>query len=205
MLLLSLRMKGAFVRTLGLRAGMVAVLFAAYGGGSGGSTGESADGGTVIASGACSSLTCLGSVGSLIAGCGASGTCVGQTQWTDAGTTMTVSECHANGVKALRTGTQPGADGTVPFEMTAKKGDSVCYAISGWTGPGSAAMGSFTYKDASGATLLTETIDQSGNATMTCPGGLPTLIDATCDSPVSGLAGLAPGMDGACTQGTCSF
>jgi hypothetical protein len=205
MLLFSLRMKGALVRALGLRVGTVALLFAACGGGSGGATGKGADGSIVIASGVCSSLTCLGSVGSLIASCGASGSCVGQTQWTDAGTTIIVSECHANGVKALRTGTQPGADGTVPFEMTVKKGDSVCYAVSGWMGPGSAAMGSFTYKDASGATLLTETIDQSGNATVTCSGGTPTLIDAACDSPVSGLTGLAPGMDGTCTQGTCSF
>ena len=142
--------------------GMVLLLFTACGGGSGGDTGKGADGSIVIAPGACSSLTCLGSVGSLIASCGASGSCVGQTQWTDAGTTTIVSECHANGVKTLRTGTQPGADGTVPFEMTVKKGDSVCYFLSGWVGSASAAMGSFTYKDASGTTILTETIDQSG-------------------------------------------
>jgi hypothetical protein len=66
-------------------------------------------------------------------------------------------------------------------------------------------VGSFTYKDASGSIILTEQVDESGNATVTCPGGTPTLIDSACDAPVSGLAGLAPGMDGTCTQGTCTF
>jgi hypothetical protein len=206
MLLFTLRLKGAFVRALELRAaGMVALLFAACGGGSGGDTGKSVDGSIESASDACSSLSCLATVGSLVASCAASGSCVAQVQWTDAGTTMLVSECHANAVKTLRTGTQPGADGTVPFEMTVTKGGSVCYALSGSVGSASAAMGSFTYRNASGSTILTETIDQSGNATVTCPGGTPTLIDAACDSPVSGLTGLAPGMDGTCTQGTCSF
>lgn len=200
-------MKGAFVGALGLGVGMALLLFVACGGGTGAGTGTGGDGSTVIPPGACSSLTCLDSVGSLLASCRASGSCEAQFEWPDSGPTMTmiVRECHSNGIKAFRTGDQPAADGSIHVEMTVKNGDSVCYSLSGSVSGSSAAVGSFTYKDASGAIILTETVEESGNATVTCPGGTPTLIDSACDAPVSGLAGLAPGMDGTCTQGTCSF
>lgn len=205
----------AFVRTFAIGVVIGLLLTEACGGGGKGDDirtdasseiGVSADVGsnastdTVVLTGACANLTCLGTASSLIASCAPSGDCTEQA--TVGGTSATYHLCFSNGVKVSRGSAPTAATGTLSQSMTVKKGDSVCYSFS-LSADATGTNGTIIYANGSGATLVTEALNGS-TTTITCPGGVPTVFDDSCGAALSGLTGITPGT-GACTLGTCTF
>ena len=194
------------MRALAICLGMGLLLPASCGGGNG--LGFGGDGGTTISTGGCANQACLNTIANLMADCLPSGTCVEQI--TQSGTTGEAGNvCFSNGIKmSITMGAPSGASGPVNMSITAKKGTSVCYS---WSlamamASGSSASESMTVKNASGATVATLAVDTNGNETITCPGGTPTPIDATCASASTSISTIsAAGNSNNCTQGTCAF
>lgn len=211
-------MKGAYMRKLVLRLGISAVLLAACGGSSRTTPGPGLDGsstepGPDASTGTCASLACLKQVGDLMLGCAGGGTCILQQDLT--ATPTSSSQCYDNGVKILAT--MQTTSGSTSYQMTytykVKKNDVLCYTrtfVSGssFTDGGLASGIDFTLQDAAGKTLVTAHQDDNNVATVTCPGGEPTVFTNSCGYPslaVNGAYATQGNSPPTCTAGTCSF
>lgn len=181
-------------------AGGVAVL--------GGNTGSS----TIPLTGACANLTCMNSMLTLLSNpacqTSATDTC---TQSTTMGTALLMNECYSSGAKMQVSMDMSSA--TAPIVMTVKSGSSVCYSmrmtgdtLTGTTG----GVTTIAFMNASGATVATIVEDSTTTPaveTVTCPGGAPTVIDASCGSGGTSGVGNIPGSNttATCTDGVCTF
>jgi len=85
--------------------------------------------------------------------------------------------CYGNGVKQVN---------AVGGSQQTSKNGVLCYTLA------SSGDLSYTYSDPAGATLGTATIGSDGSETITCPGGAPVTISASCPSPAADC------MDGTC-------
>jgi hypothetical protein len=148
---------------------------------------------------ACANLTCLDPMLKLLASCqvGATDPC---TQQLTMSTSIVVNDCYSNGVKM-----RASADMSMSsMTMTVKSGSSVCYTlvVGGLTGSAT----TIVVKDPSEATVGTIDQDSSGSVeTVTCPGGTPTVVAATCGSAPSTGTGAMPGSGATCSSGVCIF
>ena len=209
-------MKYVHMRELVLRLGMAAVLLAGCDGKSRATSGPGLDGssnwpGADASTDTCANLACLKQAEDLMLGCGAGGTCILQEDSTGAPATST--QCYDNGVKILATVQMaPGAIG-LTYVYKVEKNDALCYtrtlASNLSLSDGGVAGGiDSSLQDAAGTTLVTAHLDNNNIATVTCPGGGPTVFADTCG--YSSLAingayatlGISPPT---CTAGTCSF
>lgn len=160
---------------------------------------------------ACANLACLQKGADLMFNCAASGACVAQKDLTAVPTTS--SQCFDNGVKILAT--QEMTSGSTGYRSTmtyrVKKGDALCYTrtfVSSTSLTDSAHPMDITLQDASGATLVTTSMDANNVATVTCPGGEPTVFADTCGYPslaVNGAYAVQGTSAPTCTDGACSF
>ena len=192
------------MRELVLRLGMAAVLLAACDGTKPGSD---------ASTGTCANLACLKQAGNLMLGCAGGGTCILQQALT--ATPPSTSECYDNGVKILATMQTTSA--STSYQMTdryeVKKNDALCYTrtvVSGnsFTDGGLVYALDFTLQDAAGKTLVTSSVDDKNVATVTCPGGEPTVYTDSCGYPslaVNGAYATLGSSPPTCTAGTCSF
>lgn len=156
-------------------------------------SGTAADGGGG-ASGC--NLSCLNTLVRTLEGCQPTGTCTQQL----VGTT-TVNACYSNGVK-LRLTMDSVATNTMSMTMSVKKG-GVCYSmVMNETDAGDMSV---VFKNATGATLATIGTNANGEETITCPGGLPSVIDASCSGQASSAGTLSSPPSNDCTSGTCSY
>ena len=161
-------------------------------GGSGGSgnignTGGNGSVGGSSSSGTCNMPSCVSNLNST---CVPSGTCVEQTDQTTGATNV----CYSNGIKEIAT-----IDATTfAIDMTIKNGSAVCYSLAI-----SLVAGSGTINDSAGNTVATISTDASGNGVITCTGGQPVTLDASCSSS-SPLASPTATTSSSCTQGTCT-
>ena len=210
------------MREMALRMGMAAVLLAACDDSSkqtpGPGPGPELDGSSTLpgadaSASTCAKLACLKQATDLMLGCAGSATCILQQDLTTAPTTG--SQCYDNGVKILATGqTTPGSTSyLMTYTYQVKKNDALCFTrtiVSGstLTDAGLVYAMDTTLQDGAGVTLETAHLDGNNVATVTCPGGEPTVFADAC-----GYSSLA--VDGAyatlgsspptCTAGTCSF
>jgi len=162
-------------------AGGVAVL--------GGNTGT----GTIPLTGACASLTCLNPLVALLSNSAcevsATDTCTEQTDLS----TYAQSACFSNGVKMQ-------SDITT-MTVTVKSGSSICYSMV-MGGAATASSMTIVVKNGSGATVATI----ATNDTVTCPGGTPTVVDATCGSDTGAVSSASAIPDtSSCNTGACTF
>jgi hypothetical protein len=165
----------------------------------GGSSGGGTGGSSIPLVGACANLTCLNPLADLMATCqtGATDTC---TESMTIGTSIVMNECYSSGVKMQ---VRMGMD-MASMTMTVKRGSSVCYSmvVSGLTGN----VMTIAVKDNSGTTVGTITEDSTtSHETVTCPGGTPTVVDATCGSNPGGISGSSLPGGSNCTDGFCTF
>jgi hypothetical protein len=94
-----------------------------------------------------------------------------------------------------------------------KKNDALCYTRtmasgSSFTDGGMVSGIDFALQDAAGKTLATAHQDDNNVATVTCPGGEPTVFTGTCGYPslaVNGAYATLGTSPPTCTAGTCSF
>jgi hypothetical protein len=211
-------MKGAHMRELVFRLGMAAVLLAACDGSSKTTPGPGHDGSSTIpgpdaSTGACANLACLKQAEDLMFGCAGSATCILQEDLT--ATPTSGSQCYDNGVKILATlQTTPGS---TSYQMTytykVKKNDALCYTrtiVSGslLTDGGLVYGIDTTLQDAAGETLETAHLDENNVATVTCPGGAPTVFTDSCGYSTLAVDGAYATLGSSpptCTVGTCSF
>jgi len=175
------------------------------GGGGGPAGGGGSGGGT--SGGACNYPPCLTNFAAAVEDCEPSGTCVMQSGLPTGGSTsFSTNICYSNGVKQIASTTMDALTGSVAMAITVKKGSSTCYSmdVSGisFADPTTGQV-TMTFKDASGSTVATGTMNLGTNAmTVTCPGGQPVTLDPSCDTS-SYAAGMNP-TSSACTQGTCT-
>ena len=174
---------GGALQTGGQSAGGVTAL--------GGNTGT-----TVPLTGACANLTCLNPLVALLSNSAcevsATDTCTEQTNLS----TYAQSACFSNGVKMQ-------TDITT-MTVTVKSGSSVCYSMVLGSLATSSSM-TIVVKNGSGATVATIATDGTSD-TITCPGGTPTVVDATCGSDSSAVSSGATMPDNSsCTPGVCTF
>jgi len=205
------------MRELVFRLGISAVLLAACGGSSKTTPGPGLDGSNTISgpdasTGACANLACLKQVGDLMLGCAGGGTCILQQDLT--ATPTSSSQCYDNGVKILAT--VQVASGSTSYQTrtyNVKKNDALCYTRTLASGS-SLTDGGLVYgidatlQDAAGKTLATAHLDENNVATVTCPGGDPTVFTASCGYPslaVNGAYATLGTSPPTCTAGTCSF
>jgi hypothetical protein len=165
----------------------------------GGTSGGGAGGSSIPFTGNCAALTCLNPLNDLLATCqtGATDTCTQQTTMTS---TIVVNSCYTNGVKEQ---TSIGTD-LLSATMTVKSGSSVCYsmAISGLSGN----VVTVVVKNGSGTTVATIAQDSTTSIeTVACPGGTPTVVDATCGSGNTSNVGTSMPDTSNCTDGTCAW
>jgi hypothetical protein len=117
------------------------------------------------------------------------------------GMTIVMNECFSNGVKMQ---VSMGMD-MASMTMTVKSGLSVCYSmlVGGLLGN----VMTIVVKNGSGTTVATVVEDTTTSINMvTCPGGTPTVVDATCGSNPGGLGGTSiPGSGANCANGICVF
>jgi hypothetical protein len=174
----------------------------------GGNTGSS----TIPLTGACANLTCMNSMLTLLSNpacqTSATDTC---TQSMTMGTALLMNECYSSGAKMQVSMDMSSA--TAPTVMTVKSGSSVCYSmrmtgdsLTGTTG----GVTTIAFLNASGATVATIVEDSTTTPaveTVTCPGGAPTVIDATCGSGGTSGVGSFPGSNttATCIDGVCTF
>lgn len=152
------------------------VLGTGGGGGNGGSGGGTG-------SGSCNAPSCLNG---LMTSCEPSGTCVSQMDMT----TFASNTCYSNGVKELMAISASG------MTMTVKKDSSTCYSVD------VSATGVLTFKNGAGSPVATGTYDKNaGTTTVTCTGGQPVTLNASCDTADMGGA-MTGGSD--CTDGVCT-
>jgi len=161
------------------------------------SAGGSGGGGTSASSiplvGACANLTCLNPLSDLMAACDTS-TAQTCTQQATMGLSIVENSCYSNGVK-----TQVVMNSDLSSITAIYKNDSsVCYSmvVSGLSGN----VMTVVVRDRSGTIVATIATDGTGADTVTCPGGTPTVVDASCGS-VGATSSTSP----TCTTGTCAF
>ncbi len=165
----------------------------------GGSSGGGSGGSSIPLVGACANLTCLNPLADLMATCqtGATDTC---TQSMTMGTSIVMNDCYSNGVK---TQVRMGMD-MASMTMTVKSGNSVCYSIvaSGLLGN----VMTIVVENSSGTTVATIAENTTTNLEMvTCPGGTPTVVDATCGSAPGGVGNSGMPTGANCPTGICTF
>jgi hypothetical protein len=170
----------------------------------GGTGGGGTGGSSIPLTGNCANLTCLNPLNDLLSACqvGASEACTQQTtispEW------FVENDCYASGVK-MQVSQVSMSPGMSSMTLTVKRGSSVCYSIEV---DGFYASGSLTtavVKNASGTPIATlAEYSTTSVSTVTCPGGAPTAVDATCGS-TSGSIGSGMPTGANCTTGTCTF
>jgi len=165
----------------------------------GGTGGGGTGGSSTILTGNCANLTCMDPMIALLSTCqvGATDTCTQQATMSSA---IVLNECYSNGVKMqISTGLDVSS-----MTATVKNGSSVCYSmlVSGLDGN----VMTIVVKDGSGTTVGTIAQDNTtGLATITCPGGVPTIDDGSCGGSNMTSTGTMPGGGAACTTGICRF
>ena len=165
----------------------------------GGTSGGDTGGSSIPLVGACANLTCLNPLNDLLATCqtGTTDTCKQQVMM---GTMIAVNDCYSNGVKMQAS---MGMD-MASVTMTVKRGGSVCYSmlVGGLLGN----VMTIVVKNGSGTTVATLVEDTTTSINMvTCPGGTPTVVDATCGSNPGGLGGTSMPGSANCIDGICVF
>ena len=206
------------MRELVLGLGMAAVLLAACDGSSRTTPGPALDGssttpGSDASTGACANLACLKQAEDLMFGCAGGGACILQQDLTTTPTSS--SQCYDNGVKILATlQTNLGSTGSqMTYTYKVKKNDALCFTRTFVSGSaitdGGLVYGSDnTLQDAAGKTLVTAHLDANNVATVTCPGGEPTVFTESCgysSLAVNGAYVTLGTSPPTCTAGTCSF
>jgi len=166
--------------------------------GSTSSTGGTSGGGTSASSrplvGACANLTCLNPLNDVMAACDTS-TAQTCTQQTTMGLSMVENSCYSNGVKTQML-VSPDLSA---ITATYKSGSSVCYSMD--IGGISGAVTTVVVKDSSGTTIATIVADSTTGAdSVTCPGGTPTVVDASC-----GTIGATSSTSPTCATSICVF
>jgi hypothetical protein len=154
------------------------------GGLDGGSVDASASGS--IGGDSCNYPSCLAN---LVTTCVPSGTCVEQT----GGAAFATNDCYSNGVKMI---SSTDAN-TLITSITFKNGSTTCYSVDvteSWPT-------TMTFKNVSGGTIATMTVDTTTNAaTVRCAGGQTVALNANCDSAsYGGGSSSSP----SCTPGLC--
>ncbi|MGA7744487.1 MAG: hypothetical protein ABSF35_24495 [Polyangia bacterium] len=176
-------------------AGPIAGTGGAGGGGvAGGGSGAGGIGGSA---GSCNYPSCLASLATT---CVPSGSCVSQTDTT----TFATNTCYSNGVKEIESVNVNTTTGSVTVTLTYEKGNSTCYSVdvAGISAAGSGGPITMTFKNASGSTIGTGTVDSTTNAvTITCTGGQPVILNSSCDT--SSYAA-ASSTTSTCTAGVCT-
>jgi hypothetical protein len=182
-------------------------------GGSGGAGGAAGGGGGV--SPECSKVACLQQVEELLVGCSGDGACVYHSDVP--GVPGTTTQCYDNGVKVLETFDTPRSSTSFTLSGTFKveKDGSLCYTRSSVAvtmdldaGAGAKFTSDSTTRDGSGKTILTAHVDIDGVATVTCPGGSPSLVPASCGFPafvINGGPTVKSTAASVCDNGTCAF
>ena len=185
------------------------LVFVACGGSSSNPNNGPDGGGGGGGSGACANVACLQQVEDLMVGCIAGGSCVVQESTT---APVTVTQCFGNGVKIMGAveQSQGSTDLTSTNTFTLKKSDALCYTRTLATHIPSAGGGittDITTQDPSGATVATVHLDANNVATVTCPGGSPTVLMNSCGFATSTVNGayLTQAPPPTCTGGACSF
>jgi hypothetical protein len=182
-------------------------------GGAGGTGGAAGSGGGVP--GECANIACLQQVEDLLVGCAGDGTCVDHADVP--GIPGTLTKCYENGVKVLETfdTSQNSTSHTLSNTFKVEKDGSLCYTRSSVSvtmdvdaGTGAKFTSDGTMQDASGTTIATIHIDTDGVATVTCPGGQPTVVSASCGFPalvISSPVVVKSTAATVCDNGTCTF
>jgi hypothetical protein len=168
---------------IGLGASIL--LGAACGGGSG-----LGDGGTTC------KQSCLVTLAKLVANCQPSGTCTEQAIGTSA-----ANVCYSNGVKMSATMTTSSAD-TTSMSVSVKKNSTPCYALA--ISQNASQEMTMVFKNASGTVVATLQAGGTADPTVTCPGGVASAIDVTCNAEYT-AADTAFGNGTDCTQGACAY
>jgi hypothetical protein len=198
---------------------VVLLLIVAIGCGSNGTKGTDGGGGGGASGGGggapaiCASFACLQTVQDLMTGCVGGGACVSQNDLVS--TPMTLARCYDNGVKTLITitTTTDSSNYTSATTTKVKKGANLCYTRNNTTvTPMQADAGAFvsmdiTTLDSSGTLVATAHVDANAVTTVTCPGGAPTVLPASCGVSPLVISGsfFVDASGPACTSGTCSF
>ena len=181
-------------------------------GGSGGVGGGGAGGGVAPE---CANVACLQQVEDLMVGCSADGSCVYHSDAT--GFPLTTTKCYDNGVKILKMidTSQSSTSVTLSTTFKVEKDGSLCYTRSSVSvtmdvdaGAGAKYTSDLTMQDAIGTTIVTVHVDTEGVATVTCPGGSPSLVPASCGFSTL-IVGAGPLVKSTaattCDNGTCTF
>ena len=164
-------------------------------------------------SGVCANVACVQTAWDLAVGCSAGGSCMYQSDLTS--TPMTETRCYDNGVKILMT-TDPSTGpsiSTVTLTFKVKKNGAVCFSKTAVdtfpTGAeaGTDITGDVTTLDPSGTLVATVHSDPNGVVTVTCPGGLPTVLPDSCGFSrlMVGATYLVESTAPLCNPGTCNF
>ena len=170
----------------------------------GGTGGGGTGGSSIPLTGNCANLTCLNPLNDLLSTCqvGASEACT--LQVTISPEFFDVNECYASGVKMQVSQGSMGPGMSSMTLATVKRGSSVCYSIE-VDGPYSS-LTTAVVKDGAGTPVATLSEDSTTSvSTVTCPGGTPTVVDATCGSAPGGIGSSGLPGGGNCTTGTCTF
>jgi len=187
------------------------------GGGGGGGAGTSGGGGgggggTVgVDSGVCANVACLQTAWDLTLACSGDGTCSEQTT----AMPLTQARCYDNGVHVLMTSeTSTGATtSTVTLTFEVNKNGALCFSRTAIdvfpadTEAGTAAQSTdLKTTDPSGALVATVHVE-NGVTTVTCPGGPPTVLSASCGFSGIMVTGsyVVASTASTCTAGTCTF
>ena len=163
----------------------------------------------------CANVACLQQIEDLLIGCAGDGACVYHSDVP--GIPGTTTKCYDNGVKVLKIfdTSQSSTSFTLTTTFKVEKGGSLCYTRSSVAvtmdvdaGAGARYTSDATTQDASGTTILTVHVDIDGVATVTCPGGSPSVVPASCGFPLLVISGGPPVKSTAastCDNGTCTF
>ena len=181
----------------------------------GGAGGGGAGGGGGGASPECANVACLQQIEDLVVGCAGDGACVSHSDVP--GVPGTTTKCYGNGVKVLEIfdTSQSSTSFTLSTTFKVEKDGSLCYTRAAVAvtmdvdaGAGAKYTSDSTTQDASGTTILTVHVDIDGVPTVTCPGGSPSLVPASCGFPLAVIIGGPPVKSTAattCDNGTCAF
>ena len=167
----------------------------------GGTGGGGTGGSSIPLTGNCANLTCLNPLNDLLSACqvGAGEACTRQNTMIPA---IVINDCYASGVKMHASMGMDMSSATI----TVKNGSSICYSLlmTGILG-GVSDVSTLVFRNSSGATVATIAVNNTTSvSTVTCPGGTPTVVDATCGNN-SGNLGSAIPTGSNCTPGLCAF
>ncbi|MGB8296335.1 MAG: hypothetical protein WCG85_12985 [Polyangia bacterium] len=171
----------------------------------GGTGGGGTGGSSIPLTGNCANLTCLNPLNDLLSTCqvGASEACT--VQVTMSPEFFDVNDCYASGVKMQVSQGSMGPGMSSMTLTTVKRGSSVCYSIE-VDGPyGYGILTTVVVKDGAGTPVATLSENSTASvSTVTCPGGTPTVVDATCGNNSGNLGSTIP-TGSNCTPGLCAF